>query len=243
MSFLAKEEVVFLPRSKNAKQRRGKKVVLQLWLKLQVPAQRSKTMKLCLDWQNSLVWGTFFTSKYEFSKFKLVENFLTFSVFSSVSNTLQALKYHSQEIDSTEKAPYRLKKYYRVNQSPRSSCFYDVYLNKLHWSWVVWFGIRKFDKIEVRHKKYYKLSFFNFYTSSYPFFFLFQFLLLLRTYLWKINTYISVFTAILGKYEISFQDKCLSWCIVYKKHSREIDEFKTSIIITETEPKLIHDEQ
>lgn len=155
MSFLAKEEVVFLPRSKNAKQRRGKKVVLQLWLKLQVPAQRSKTMKLCLDWQNSLVWGTFFTSKYEFSKFKLVENFLTFSVFSSVSNTLQVLKYHSQEIDSTEKAPYRLKKYYRVNQSPRSSCFFDVYLNKLHWSWVVWFGIRKFDKIEVRHKKYY----------------------------------------------------------------------------------------
>ena len=55
MSFLAKEEVVFLPRNKNAKQRRGKKVVLQLWLKLQVPAQRSKTMKLCLDWQNSLV--------------------------------------------------------------------------------------------------------------------------------------------------------------------------------------------
>lgn len=171
---------------------------------------------------------------------------MTFSVFSSIliySNILRALKYHSQEIDSKEKASYRLKKYYRVNQSPRSSCFLDVYLNKLLWSSVVWFGIRNFDKIKVWHKKFYKLSFFNFYTSSYPFFFLFQFLLLLKTYLWKINTYISVFTAILGKYEISLQDKCLSWCIVYKKHSREIDEFKTSIIITESEPKLIHDEQ
>jgi len=57
MTFLAKKDVVLLPRKKKCEAKPGKKGCTTAMVEVAsvIPAQPSKTMKLYLDWQNSLV--------------------------------------------------------------------------------------------------------------------------------------------------------------------------------------------